>query len=655
MNWEPTIKIGQIEKKLADDLVDVLKEERRKKGRFEFLRVVVANRNLGSWLKMKVFAEVPELSAGIEMPFLEEELERILKENCKSEVEIVSGRNYPALILNILMSDGRDEFTAFRRYVKEKEEPGPLTIISQREARRAVQLANRLGQLIADYEATGYLGLLEEKKDENDIYKGEQALVEALKDVPSIRKVFDSVKNDSPKGEPEKIILFGHTMFTNLEEEILKWVAKTHDVIWYCPEVGMVPRDGVKEVRTVGAPGIRREVEMVHENILNAILDHIKDDEKGKKKPVKKEGINFSDIAVLVTDMPKYRPMIESVFEGRGEIPFSLIDVTSSDYSTYLDGFRALMDIARYGLNRKRLFAVLDNPCVQRRMNFTQESVDTWRDFAQKLGAYDGFEKADSDEGNVSGRFDWSWALKRLRLGLVAEHFDGMDLEAWDDAEAEKFSEVVETLHRRLSELNKVKAFCSSKDAEKWPETWAGRLHDIIDEFLAADKEDSLETQVRANIVRTLNSLDVIEGEQGYRLPVAFVESTVGGMECAKGGFLRHGVTIGGLRSLGHVPFKHVFVMGLSAAFPGKNDHSTLDVRNELPDDKRKERGEILHTAKERANFEAAVSSAREKLVLSYSRLDLQTDEKLYPSSLVYEVPGVQDKDNMDEYPLEHP
>ena len=667
---------GRIED-LAKALVDEMKKERQKKGRFEFLKVAVVNPNLGSWLKMKVFAKEPELSAGIEMPFLEKELERILKENCKPGLEIVSGQDYPRMILNILMKDGRNEFAPFRKYIKEKEEAGPLTIVSQREALKAVQLANRLGQLIDDYEATGYLELLEEKKNESDIFKGEWALVEALKDVQSFRKVFDAVKNTPPKGEPEKIILFGHTTLTDLQYKILDWIAQTHEVIWYCPKYEIKPSGNVNvSVSVIPAPGIRREVEIVYDKILNLVWDHNDED-----KPVKKDGINFSDIAVLVADLPKYRPIIESVFEGRDQIPFGLIGTSSSDYSSYLDGFLALMDIARHGLNRTRLFAVLNNPCVQNRMGFSQENVDVWRDFTKRLGAYDGFEQADNNvhnasgrfnltplqqagqqisedgfEHNASGRFNWSWALKRLRLGLVAERLGNMELEALDNGEVEKFSEIVETLHRRLSALDKVnKALCSSKDEKVWPETWAGRLHDIMDEFLAANKEDSLETQVRANIVRTLNSLDVIEGEQGFRLPVAFVESTVAGMECAKGEFLRHGVTIGGLRSLAHVPFKYLFVMGLSAGtLPGKNDHSTLDVRNELPDAARKD-NENLHTAKERANFEAAVSSARKELVLSYSRLDLQTDEKLYPSSLVYEAASSINIENYEKkYSLEH-
>ena len=628
---------------LAEKLVGELTAERAAKGPFEILKVAVANPNLGNWLKMKVLAKVPELSAGVEMPFLNDELERILKENDPQGGEIVSGRDYPAIILNILMTDGREEFVPFCKYIKEKNyKAGPLTIISQREAKRAVQLANTLGQLIDDYEATGYLPLLKELKDRSDVFKGEQALVDAMKDIRSQRKVFESLRDSAPKGPAERIILFGHTLLTPLQREVIDWAAKTHEVIWYRPGEKTSAEDGVV-LRVVGAPGIRREVEMVHERILDVVWDHNQDG-----KPIQKEGVNFSDIAVLVTDMPKYRAMIESVFEGRGQIPFGLVDATTSDYSSYLDGFLALMDIARYGLSRGRLFAALSNPCVQRAMGFSRDDVVEWQKLAGRIGAFEGFAEADSDEKNVSGRFNWEWALKRLRLGLVAEKVDGMELEALGEENVGKFSEVVETLYRRLSGLNDTRAKCSSENAEEWPETWAGRLHAIMKEFLAVDKEDSLESLVRAGIVRTLNSLVRIDGEQNFRLPVAVVESSIAGVECAKGGYLRHGVTIGGLRSLAHVPFKYIFVIGLlEGVIPGKNDRSTLDVRNELPDEDRKD---TLRAAKSRAQFMAAVSSARKELVLSYPCLDLQSDATLYPSSLVHEVAaGVA----LEHYPLE--
>ena len=718
---------GRIED-LAEKLVAELNGER--KDPFEFLKVAVANPNLGNWLKMKVLAKVPELSAGIEMPFLEERLAELVKANYTGKLELISGRDYPALILDALMNHWRKEFVPFRKYIKEEFDPSseqknaaegaqkeanpdevPLQIVSQREARKAVQLADKLAQLVDAYEATGNLGTLEKNKDENAVYGGEQALAETLfgsekekgllpkNGKISLRQMFDVVKARKPQGKASRVVLFGHTSLTDLQIKILVWLSQTHEVVWYCPanincvagnEASAYNADVIKtiaklkqnidnaklspeaikrtqaanrvldhlqaklaygaadgkvaqdaSVQIVGTPGIRREVEMVYNAILGAVWDKNEDG-----KPQAKKGMSFSDIAVLVPDMLTYRPMIEAVFDGRGQIPYGLVDATTQDYSTYLDGFLALMDIARYGLSRKRIFMVLENPCVQRAMGFSRDDVIAWRELAEDFGAYEGYNVEDSDEGNVSGHFNWEWALRRMRLGLVAQDVgvkkgsdDKLPLEARDVDAVYKFSEVVETLYRKLDALNKMSATeCSSTDAAKLPETWAGRLHAVMDEFLAVDKDDGLESLVRARIVKTLNGLTAIKSVQTYKLPVAMVEHCVAGTECAKGGYLRHGVTIGGLRSLAHVPFKQIFVLGLGeGGLPGKNDCSTLDVRNEK---KVEDRHDVLRPEENRARFLAAVLSARDRLVLSYPNRELGSNAKLYPSSVVNDLKG---------------
>ena len=740
---------GRIED-LAEKLVEELRAER--KDPFAFLKVAVANPNLGNWLKMKVLAKVPELSAGVEMPFIDDRLAELVKANSSGLLELISGRDYSALVLDALMNHWRKEFVPFRKYIKEEFDPSckqtkidaeeqngaepddvPLKIVSQREARKAVQLSDKLAQLIDSYEATGYLGLLEENKDKNEVYRGEQALVETLfgtgdtkgllaeKGKISFRQLFDAVKGKKPSGDPKRIVLFGQTSLTDLQIKVLVWLAQTHEINWYCPaniycansqsafssiegataynvdvdktihklcqclkdtfgnaiypderickpnasdsvlsrlqvkfsRVGLLaaavraPQDA--SVQIVGAPGIRREVEMVYNAILGAVWEKNEDG-----KPVPKKGMSFSDIAVLVPDMPTYRPMIEAVFEGRGQIPYGLVDTTTQDYSTYLDGFLALMDIARYGLSRKRLFAALENPCVQRAMGFSRDDVINWLELTKDYGAYEGYKEQDSDEKNVSGHFNWEWALRRMRLGLVAKDAaigvtkggdDKLPLEARDADDVYKFSEVVETLFRKLSALSHMApALCSSKDEKVWPDTWAGRLHKIMDEFLAVDKDDGIEPLVRARIVRTLNGLTTIAGEQSsYMLPVAMVEHFVAGVESAKGGYLRHGVTIGGLRSLANVPFKQIFVLGLGeGVFPGRNDCSTLDLRNET---KAENRSDLLSPQENRARFRAAILSARDRLVLTYCNRELGSDARLYPSSPVYDVEEVLTKD----------
>ncbi len=148
-------------------------------------------------------------------------------------------------------------------------------------------------------------------------------------------------------------------------------------------KVEQMPQDASLQI--VGVPGIRREVEMVY----NAIIGSVWKPNGSGERPW--EECAFSDIAVLVPDMATYRPVIEAVFDARDEVPYGLVDTTASEDSKFLAGFLALAALARKGLTRETLFAVLDNPCVQAALKFSADDVADWRAVTAEIGAFDGF------------------------------------------------------------------------------------------------------------------------------------------------------------------------------------------------------------------------------------------------------------------------
>ena len=383
-------------------------------------------------------------------------------------------------------------------------------------------------------------------------------------------------------------------------------------------------------IQVVAAPGLRREVETVHNAILGAVW-----------KPKSATGerpwsdCRFSDIAVLVPDMATYRPVIEAVFDGRGQIPYALIDTSASEESAYLQGFLDLMALARDGLSRETLFALLDNPCVQRALSFGPDDAAEWRRYADAIGAFDGFE-GKGDFGNLA----WGPALRRLRLGRVAEPRENGP-SVWnggDDESALKFSAIVETLHRELSELSGKSLPCarppSERDAPGGASTWSDELRRIANEFLAVGRDDKLEGPVKGQVFRTLSSLHAVEGEQVLDFVVTAVEESVGGVKSAKGGYLTHGVTIAGLHPMRPVPFKQVFVLGMGEGmFPGRDTATTLDIPGAA-----RSLGDVRPAAVKKLLFLETMMAVKERLVLSYPCLDPVKDAELFPSGMVCEL-----------------
>ena len=376
------------------------------------------------------------------------------------------------------------------------------------------------------------------------------------------------------------------------------------------------PQDASLQI--VGVPGIRREVEMVY----NAIIGSVWKPKGSGERPWRE--CSFSDIAVLVPDMATYRPVIEAVFDARGDVPYGLVDTTASEDSKYLAGFLALADMARKGLTRETLFAVLDNPCVQTALGFSPDDVSVWRETTGEIGAFDGFETREGES-----LYNWDWALSRLRLACVADAVQGMPLAAVGDASRLRLSEIVELLYRRVKET-----FGAPKGAGEW----ARAFRWLMGDFLAVPEEGALEGTVRRQIILTLDGLAEICGERalvGYEFVVAAVEHFVGGISCRKGGYLTHGVTIAGLQPMRPVPFRQVFVLGLGeGGFPGRTgEGGQLDVRGagwRL--------GDVTPPKMNRYLFLETLMAVRDRLVITYPNRDIEKDAELFPSGLVREL-----------------
>jgi exonuclease V gamma subunit len=396
-------------------------------------------------------------------------------------------------------------------------------------------------------------------------------------------------------------------------------------------ETCRLPQDST--VRILACPGIYREVEITY----HSILDNLRRDKNLKQ----------TDIAVLVSDMPRYRPVLRAVFDRRPRrLLYNLADFSAAELSVLGHALLGLLDLALESFTRSRVFATLLNPCFLARLGVDREQAATWLEWAETLGIYHGWDRKDRQERGYSDTplYCWRLGLQRLRLGRIMDvpdedadapplHYQQVvpfaDLASGDKEQLDAFCRAVEGLLPTLARL---------RDWRGSGAKWAEQIRGLVHAFLAVPSDRPGEEEVRGEILEELSRLEELDRLNALRdrntpLPLAlvreFIQDSLAGRFGTKGEYLTGGVTISALQPLRPVPFEIIYVLGLGEGlFPGSDAQSALDLRSLGRRD-----GDIRLPESNRFLLLEALLAARRKVYLLYNSRDLQDDTMLYPCS----------------------
>jgi exodeoxyribonuclease V gamma subunit len=390
-------------------------------------------------------------------------------------------------------------------------------------------------------------------------------------------------------------------------------------------------------LQIMACPGIRREVETVY----NSILYNLETDPE----------LNMTDIAVMVTDMSRYQPVVDSVFNGEPQrITYNLVDANAHTESVFAQAVLAFMALSQGTFSRKEVFDLLRNPCVMQRWDFDAEALSVWIHWADDLGIFHDFENPIRAVGDVpaAGLFSWRQGMERLRLsrimttplsldGGTRPHFEGLvpytDIHAGDERLVEKFCTLVTALHAAVATFRK-----ASASAREWRDAF---IH-MVDGFISIDDGMRGEETVFQSLIGAFDHFlhydTLMQESPGRPLTAdalwAFVRGHLEGITGGRGDYLTHGVTVSALMPMRPIPFKVVYVLGLEEGrFPGRTPDSLLDLRN-----RKRHIGDISEVERNRYLFLEILISVRERLYLSYVSRDLQKDRDLAPCSVIQQL-----------------
>jgi exodeoxyribonuclease V gamma subunit len=391
-------------------------------------------------------------------------------------------------------------------------------------------------------------------------------------------------------------------------------------------DASRVPQDCSLQI--VACPGVFREVETVYQSILHNL----------QTDPTLRQ----TDIGVLVTDMPSYRPVVQAVFERQPRhLKFNIANLTAAGLSAYGHGVLGLLDLALESFTRSRVFAVLLNPCFLARLGVDHEQALVWLNWAEQLGIYHSWDSQEKGERGypASPWYSWQLGLRRLRLGRLMDAPDDSadrpatsfrdvipfaDLESGDKEQLDTFCRAVEGLLPRLGRLRALRTT---------GELWAVEVRRLVGEFLAVPRDRSEDQGVRQELFQSLSRLQVLDrlAAQPGNLPLSlireFILGTLESIEGTTGEYLTGGVSIASLSALLPVPFRIVYVIGLGEGlFPGANVKSAFDLRSRQRCD-----GDVQPVEANLFLFLQALLGSTDKLYLLYNSRELQKDQEYQP------------------------
>ena len=422
------------------------------------------------------------------------------------------------------------------------------------------------------------------------------------------------------------------------------------------------PQD--RSLQIASAPGIEREVQAVW----NSIVANMEEN----------PDLKFSDIAVLVPDMNRYRAVIQQAFDaplhagGRRLVPWSLVDSSALLESVYAQGVNALLGIIGGEFTRAELFRLFQNPCFMEQWSVDAAGVDTWLTWCADINIFRGvdtpfdYSSAESQgsaalDEEASGRpslqrFSWKPGLKRLRLGKIMDGFSQSGHRSFNGLLPYQRGGSDAMLSGALSLAVEMLAVWrrQMKSTSMPVAWWKENLPELIDAFLDIPPEMRAEHGVRSALMEGLGKLtdfEIMPKPVSLSLKgiLEYIKGILGGIPGGRGGYITGGVTVASLLPMRPIPFRHVYVLGLDQeTFPGSDPVNPLDLVRRM-----RRIGDVSLPERNAFLFLETLVTVRDRLFLSWVGRDVKEDREYEPSSVITSLCSFMDFDfSITEIPL---
>lgn len=387
------------------------------------------------------------------------------------------------------------------------------------------------------------------------------------------------------------------------------------------------PMMGLDEsISVFPCPSLRREIEVIAAEIWRRLE--------------RDETLRLSDILVVVPEANKalYLNLIPLVFRESSALPHNLSDLPIANRHPVVHALSLLLNLPFLPLTRKSILPLITHPNVAGRFSELDPSQ-----FAEMLARLGIVREANREDLPYLDRdlfsFDQGW--RRMALGVC---FDDSD-EVW--LNGEPYAPAQLTPDRM--DFSKLCLLCCSlvadarfargltgkmtRPLDQWLDFIVGMVHG----YIHLDEND----QQGITIVRRFLSELIKLRDQGlgttnvrFRIAAQLAQQTLDALPWSPGQYLANGVTVASFVPMRSIPFRAVFVLGLSQGqFPQQPGLHELDRRKAS-----RQLGDVDPSEQDLNLFLETLLSTQDYLGLSYVARDEVTGDPKAPSQVLWDL-----------------
>lgn len=372
------------------------------------------------------------------------------------------------------------------------------------------------------------------------------------------------------------------------------------------------------EIELHSCHGTRREIEVLKDEILRYLDEH--------------PDADASDVLILLPDAEEYAPLIETHFNSSGstntiKLPVSRLYKNKTQLLEH--SLVSLLELLNSSFKPSKVVDVLSLQPVKARFNITDNDIDQLEEWILSNRIYRGLGSSYNDA------FTWQKGVNQLIAGAVIEPDYLESYKGLVPLVEVTSSEQMALMAKFSLFIHTLKDVAKEVEGNKTPKLWLNLVENICKKLIFDVEKENEEAAIFNHLTRLKEQIAFSIGNEAVSFTMfrSWFKGQIETTNSSSGRF-GQGITVSTYIPYRSVPFRFIAILGLNEGiFPRRVVRPEFDLIYKDP-----QVGDRIQNEDDSFLFFEVLSSACDRLHLSYKGQDLRSETDRLPSMLVQQL-----------------